>query len=899
MERTKAEKARRHEDHDAHPQFQHLGAHRHADVHAEPEPWLAGGLASFLLFIMLTEWIRPLAQLSAATGIYVIEPFVLAVFGFVSLDYLRLSAWFVWPLKMFMSWMLIGIFYYDSFFLDLSWWDRYAAVTARDAELLLAGNAALISGENRTMLLFIGLSLLVYALHGIIVRHQLCGWFIALTVVYLAVLQLAFGLNTTRGIIVSMCAGIVMGIVLQPVRWRNRMAAFAALGLRQPSGGVSASGALPTDSMAGSAFGTAADAARGFPPGAAFGPATGLRIGSADMSAVDFYADNQSGRSSFVRSGGNGVDWDVYAEGRSAFKTVKQASGIMGAVGIAAASMLAAWTASLHQPQVSDPVRWNVHEFLAEIAAFTHGNMPVVKRDLSPFARTGYPLQDYLLGSSVIPAHTPVFTARSDQLTYWRGESKSYYDGRGWSDGPAYDTVTEVLPPAAENPDASAAKASSGAIVQEVSLDRTAALFLDNIMFAGGQIVSVEEVESFGAERLGADEYAIKRSSHSGKYRVDAGDRMIASYRVEVIPIPHDGLDPRDVEQRFRDALGQGVSRPLTEREHAMYTQLPDRMSDRVYELAAMITENEYTDLAKARAIASYLRTHYEYDYAGSRPPAEHEEFVDHFLFEQRFGYCDHFSTAMVVLLRMNGIPARWVKGFAPGAVRLDETGKVVSEVRAEHAHSWVEAYIPEIGWVAFEPTPPDADSLQSAGIVQGSEDAPKESSNAEWWQGALTVLLSQANEEVEEMGGDWLAWIGRTLGDAVRYWTTDGREMYLWLGAGTLTAMGAAYLVWRLVLRHAIVRMRIERRMRMMDRRGGMAMMLDLLWQEIMRKHGPMKPGQTLREYVRTLNVRKPDQMKALMELAVLYEAIHYDERLPQRVSRGRMRRLWREVLG
>src|SRR5690606_13150344 len=142
------------------------------------------------------------------------------------------------------------------------------------------------------------------------------------------------------------------------------------------------------------------------------------------------------------------------------------------------------------------------------------------------------------------------------------------------------------------------------------------------------------------------------------------------------------------------------------------YTQLPDRMSTRVYDLATRITADADTELAAARAIAAYLRSTYSYDMTKPVKPDENEEFVEHFLFEQRFGYCDHFSTSMTVLLRMNGIPSRWVKGFAPGEVTLDESGQVVSEVRALHAHSWVEAYIPEIGWVAFEPTPSYAGSL-------------------------------------------------------------------------------------------------------------------------------------------------------------------------------------------
>src|SRR5690606_9977630 len=70
--------------------------------------------------------------------------------------------------------------------------------------------------------------------------------------------------------------------------------------------------------------------------------------------------------------------------------------------------------------------------------------------------------------------------------------------------------------------------------------------------------------------------------------------------------------------------------------------------------------------------VEDYLESTYEYTKSGSELPPAGSDFVDHFLFEQRQGYCVHFSTAMVVMLRSQGIPARWVKGFTSG----DDTGE-------------------------------------------------------------------------------------------------------------------------------------------------------------------------------------------------------------------------------
>ncbi|MCL5734895.1 MAG: DUF3488 and transglutaminase-like domain-containing protein [Actinobacteria bacterium] len=101
----------------------------------------------------------------------------------------------------------------------------------------------------------------------------------------------------------------------------------------------------------------------------------------------------------------------------------------------------------------------------------------------------------------------------------------------------------------------------------------------------------------------------------------------------------------------------------------------------------------------KTLRIEKYLRTFYVYSL--NPPTSEYSSPYAAFLFDNRMGYCQHFSGAMALLLRFNGIPARVAVGFATGQL---ERGTYV--VTTNNAHAWVEAFFPEVGWVAFDPTP-------------------------------------------------------------------------------------------------------------------------------------------------------------------------------------------------
>ncbi|HZU45556.1 MAG TPA: DUF3488 and transglutaminase-like domain-containing protein, partial [Terriglobales bacterium] len=133
------------------------------------------------------------------------------------------------------------------------------------------------------------------------------------------------------------------------------------------------------------------------------------------------------------------------------------------------------------------------------------------------------------------------------------------------------------------------------------------------------------------------------------------------------------------------------------------YLQLPSgRVDPRVRELARHVTASKTNNYDRALAVEQYLLHKYGYTLELSRTPPRDP--LANFLFERKQGHCEYFASAMAVMLRTLGIPARIVNGFRGGEFN-DLTSSYV--IRARNAHSWVEVYFPGSGWVTFDPTPP------------------------------------------------------------------------------------------------------------------------------------------------------------------------------------------------
>lgn len=149
----------------------------------------------------------------------------------------------------------------------------------------------------------------------------------------------------------------------------------------------------------------------------------------------------------------------------------------------------------------------------------------------------------------------------------------------------------------------------------------------------------------------------------------------------------------------------------LEEEDFALLTEhqlLPETVA-----LTRQITAGAPTNYDKAAALRDYLSGP-NYLYSLTLPPLPRDHAIDHFINETRVGHCELFGTAMALMLRSLGIPARVVSGFKGGEFDENDQGYVI---RNSMAHLWVEVLFPEYGWVKFDPSPV-AESAGATGLL-------------------------------------------------------------------------------------------------------------------------------------------------------------------------------------
>ena len=173
---------------------------------------------------------------------------------------------------------------------------------------------------------------------------------------------------------------------------------------------------------------------------------------------------------------------------------------------------------------------------------------------------------------------------------------------------------------------------------------------------------------------------------------------------------------------------GEATHYPIMEWALRDYLKLHRALSPRVSELARRIAPGEECpdDYSKAARILSYLSDSSRFSYTLNQAPTPGVEPVEDFLFNRRRGHCEYFASAMAVMLRSVGVPARVVNGF-----KVTEWNPIGGFyiVRQSDAHSWVEAYLRPDGWRTFDPS------------VLREDATPKPMFVRRWWRNLYTTV--------------------------------------------------------------------------------------------------------------------------------------------------------------
>jgi len=273
-------------------------------------------------------------------------------------------------------------------------------------------------------------------------------------------------------------------------------------------------------------------------------------------------------------------------------------------------------------------------------------------------------------------------------------ETKDTYTGKGWTASGSTPTpfFQENLVPIDSYPDSVETIKGTARITIDSNYDS------NYIMYPAG-INKVVEI--------------LPRDSRGNRFQIDTVIERISYYDSNNDPVIPHGITVEYEMPRYKAAdlmqsthFDPNVTRPEF---YQTYTQLPAGLPSRVRELAEQITAGKTNWFDKAKAIEDYFdNPEFIYDHIDVAEPGLGDDYVDQFLFKTKRGYCDNFSTSMTVMLRTLGIPARWVKGFTGGDFVQSsdqDPENQIYQVTNNNAHSWVEVYFPNQGWVAFEPT--------------------------------------------------------------------------------------------------------------------------------------------------------------------------------------------------
>ncbi len=253
----------------------------------------------------------------------------------------------------------------------------------------------------------------------------------------------------------------------------------------------------------------------------------------------------------------------------------------------------------------------------------------------------------------------------------------------------------------------------------------------------------------------------------------------------EIFHLPH----PPGIRQTY-EVWQSAYDRRWTAGTEVGARYLLEHGSPRLLDLARQAAGQASTRLGQASAVERFLRTRYTYTLD---VPGGEERPVEAFLFDRGSGYCEHFASAMALMLRTLGVPTRLVTGFL--VQEWNAFGRYAI-VRQGDAHAWVEVFLPESGWTRFDPTPsaPASDRPWTGPVEQYLD-----SLRTGWDRYVLDFSLGDQHAAIERADAAWNQLRGRVVGTLVAgRQRVDRVSDVAWLIGGLAVLIGCGALATR-----------------------------------------------------------------------------------------------------
>ena len=322
-------------------------------------------------------------------------------------------------------------------------------------------------------------------------------------------------------------------------------------------------------------------------------------------------------------------------------------------------------------------------------------------RAQSTYAMSGFSPLGHRLGGNVELNYDVVMRIKTAMPTVLKGAVFDAYSGYSWHDTHELKShrFNSILWQGLRQEVFGSDKLFGNAEADELYADLTLNLEMNitSLVF-GTTVFHAGQVEAIESASLDTEDLFFNRQS---EIFIAGAHRRSLRYMLKTRIFDRQ-LD--DFDQNILTLQSLTINKPdhLLDDIKDAYLQLPESLPDSVFAACESITAGYHTPYEKALAIERWLAANCAYTLTPGDPP-EGQDFVAHFL-QTREGYCVYYASAMTVLARCAGLPARYVTGFALHQDPLSRTPESYVATNAT-AHAWSEIYFQGIGWLSFDPT--------------------------------------------------------------------------------------------------------------------------------------------------------------------------------------------------